>query len=228
MKVLVLHSRHTERGGEDLAVESEEELPANQGHTVLHYRRDNAEIEQFTIVQKAVLPGTTIRSNKSFAEVRRLALRHQPEVGGLTEADGRTLKPPSTAETENWLVGARMVSCISDQESTWSCELSRPGYRGWVVWNPDGIQNSPGMAGKSAERVVGRTRALFYRRDWRELTLHLLQRTLSRGGVFHLWGYSWEIEQKRQWKRLEELRVMAANKCRLTVVTNSELGSYVG
>jgi len=60
------------------------------------------------------------------------------EVGGLTEADGRTLKPPATAyaETENWLVGARMVSCISDQRSTWSCELSRPGYRGWVVWNP--------------------------------------------------------------------------------------------
>jgi hypothetical protein len=60
------------------------------------------------------------------------------EVGGLTEADGRTLKPPATAfaETENWLVGARMVSCLSDQRSTWSCELDRPGYHAWVVWNP--------------------------------------------------------------------------------------------
>jgi glycosyltransferase involved in cell wall biosynthesis len=80
MKVLVLHSRYTERGGEDLAVESEEELLANRGHTVLHYRRGNAEIEQFTIVQKAVLPGTTIWSNKSLAEVRQLALSHQPDV----------------------------------------------------------------------------------------------------------------------------------------------------
>jgi Glycosyl hydrolases family 39 len=60
------------------------------------------------------------------------------EVGGLTEADGRTLKPPATAyaEIENWLVGARMLSCLADQNDTWSCELSRPGYRGWVVWNP--------------------------------------------------------------------------------------------
>jgi hypothetical protein len=60
------------------------------------------------------------------------------EVGGLTEADGRTLKTPATAyaETENWLVGARMVSCLFDQQGTWSCELSRPAYRAWVVWNP--------------------------------------------------------------------------------------------
>jgi hypothetical protein len=56
----------------------------------------------------------------------------------LTEADGRTLKPPATAyaETEDWLVGARMVSCSCDLWSTWRCELSRPGYRAWVVWNP--------------------------------------------------------------------------------------------
>jgi hypothetical protein len=60
------------------------------------------------------------------------------EVGGLTEADGRTMKPPAAAygEIENWLVGARMVSCLFDQRNTWSCELSRPGYRAWIVWNP--------------------------------------------------------------------------------------------
>jgi hypothetical protein len=60
------------------------------------------------------------------------------EVGGLTEADGRTLKSPATAyaEIENWLVGEQMVSCLSDRNGTWSCELSRPGYRAWVVWNP--------------------------------------------------------------------------------------------
>jgi len=55
----------------------------------------------------------------------------------------------------------------------------------------------------------------------------LLERTLSRGGVFHLWGHSWEIEQERQWDRLEELlAVMAANKDKLTIATNSELESY--
>jgi peptidoglycan/xylan/chitin deacetylase (PgdA/CDA1 family) len=72
-----------------------------------------------------------------------------------------------------------------------------------------------------------RTGALFYRRTWLRLARELLERTLSRGGVFHLWGHSWEIEQERQWDRLEELlAVMAANKDKLTIKTNSELESY--
>jgi peptidoglycan/xylan/chitin deacetylase (PgdA/CDA1 family) len=72
-----------------------------------------------------------------------------------------------------------------------------------------------------------RARALFYMRDWRELAKMLLERTLSHGGAFHLWGHSWEIEQEHLWDRLEELlAVMAANKTKLIVVTNSELGSY--
>jgi peptidoglycan/xylan/chitin deacetylase (PgdA/CDA1 family) len=72
-----------------------------------------------------------------------------------------------------------------------------------------------------------RARALFYIRDWRELAEKLLERTLSRGGVFHLWGHSWEIEQEHQWDQLEELlAVMAANKAKLTNMTISELGSY--
>lgn len=60
------------------------------------------------------------------------------EVGGLTEADGQTWKPPATAfaETEKWLVGTRMVSCLPDRRGTWICELRRPGHRAWVVWNP--------------------------------------------------------------------------------------------
>jgi peptidoglycan/xylan/chitin deacetylase (PgdA/CDA1 family) len=72
-----------------------------------------------------------------------------------------------------------------------------------------------------------RAGALFYRRTWLQLAGKLLERTLSRGGVFHLWGHSWEIEQERQWGRLEELlAVVAANKDRLTIKTNSELESY--
>jgi glycosyltransferase involved in cell wall biosynthesis len=80
MKVLVLHNRYTGPGGEDMAVESEEHLLATHGHTVLPYNRDNAEIERFTLVQKAFLPGTTVWSNQSFAEVRHVALDHRPDV----------------------------------------------------------------------------------------------------------------------------------------------------
>ena len=71
-----------------------------------------------------------------------------------------------------------------------------------------------------------RTRALFYGHDWLALARNLLDRTLRHGGVFHLWGHSWEIEQEQQWDRLKELlAVIAANRDKLAIVTNSELGS---
>lgn len=80
MKVLMLHCRYKKRGGEDLAVESEEQLLSTRGHTVFPYRRNNAEIEPFTIVEKAALPLTTVWSNKTLAAVRHFALNHQPDV----------------------------------------------------------------------------------------------------------------------------------------------------
>jgi len=62
------------------------------------------------------------------------------KVMGLTEEDGKTTKPPAQAyrEIENWLVGARMASCLPNEAMTWTCEIRRDnGYRGWVVWNPN-------------------------------------------------------------------------------------------
>jgi hypothetical protein len=61
-------------------------------------------------------------------------------IMGLTEADGKTLKPPAIAyrEVENWLVGSRMTTCGADQVGNWTCQITRDsGYRGWIVWNPD-------------------------------------------------------------------------------------------
>ena len=72
-----------------------------------------------------------------------------------------------------------------------------------------------------------RTRALFCGRAWLELAGKLFEWTLSRGGVFHLWGHSWEIEQEHQWDQLEKLlAVLAANKDKLIVMTNAEMGCY--
>jgi Glycosyl hydrolases family 39 len=61
-------------------------------------------------------------------------------VMGLTEKDGKTLKAPARAyaELENWLIGARMISCASDSNGTWASEITRDdGYHGWILWNPD-------------------------------------------------------------------------------------------
>jgi hypothetical protein len=62
------------------------------------------------------------------------------KVMGLTEADGKTIKPPAQAysEIENWLIGARIKFCGRDQAGTWTCEIARDrGYLGRIVWNPE-------------------------------------------------------------------------------------------
>jgi len=67
-------------------------------------------------------------------------------VMGLTEADGRTIKPPAIAygQIENWLVGARMTSCGSDNAGTWNCQITRQGgYVGRIMWNPSKSADVP-------------------------------------------------------------------------------------
>jgi hypothetical protein len=47
------------------------------------------------------------------------------------------------------------------------------------------------------------------------------------GGVFHLWGHSWEIEEKGQWENLEAvLKTMSSWREKWQGVTNSELCQY--
>jgi hypothetical protein len=61
--------------------------------------------------------------------------------------------------------------------------------------------------------------------DWGELARSLLARTLECGGVFHLWGHSWELEQTGQWQRLEEvLRYLGQFATRPgTALTNAQV-----
>jgi len=47
--------------------------------------------------------------------------------------------------------------------------------------------------------------AALFAKDWVALAMEMLIRTSERGGVFHLWGHSWEIEEEKQWKKLELL-----------------------
>jgi len=64
-------------------------------------------------------------------------------------------------------------------------------------------------------------------RDWAALAKVLFLRTIERGGVFHLWGHSWEIEEQGQWKNLEIfLMTMRQQREVLQSVTNTELCDY--
>jgi peptidoglycan/xylan/chitin deacetylase (PgdA/CDA1 family) len=61
-------------------------------------------------------------------------------------------------------------------------------------------------------------------RDWLTLAKELFIRVVKRGGVFHLWGHSWEIAEQRQWQALEDFLAFAgAHLKSASCVTNGEL-----
>jgi hypothetical protein len=62
-------------------------------------------------------------------------------------------------------------------------------------------------------------------RSWPALALALLERAAATGGIWHLWGHSWEIEKYGMWAELETVLSVAASYPDAQVVTNSELAS---
>jgi hypothetical protein len=62
--------------------------------------------------------------------------------------------------------------------------------------------------------------------DWTKSAESMMRRAIQTGGVFHLWGHSWEIEQFGQWQSLEHvLRLMGELREQTECVTNGELAA---
>lgn len=60
--------------------------------------------------------------------------------------------------------------------------------------------------------------------EWPVLAQSLLRQALKRGGVFHLWGHSWELQEPDQWRRLEDaLRFMRDLASHAPSLTNGQL-----
>jgi len=59
---------------------------------------------------------------------------------------------------------------------------------------------------------------------WEPLAQRMLERVARVGGVFHLWGHSWELTDPEQWRRLERmLRLMGQMKDQLPCLSNGEV-----
>ena len=64
---------------------------------------------------------------------------------------------------------------------------------------------------------------LFFK-DWHLLAMETLDFVIRNGGVWHLWGHSWEIDQNSDWERLEKvLQKISAISKEVIIVNNSEL-----
>ena len=79
--------------------------------------------------------------------------------------------------------------------------------------------------GPQVRRVAGGDLALAARlfRHWDDLAVHLFDRVLATGGVFHLWGHSWEVAARRDWDRLERVLAHISRRPGVRYVTNGEL-----
>jgi peptidoglycan-N-acetylglucosamine deacetylase len=63
-------------------------------------------------------------------------------------------------------------------------------------------------------------------RNWTDIAHSMLRTTARRGGVFHLWGHSWEIEEQQQWPQLESVfREMQRLSSVVPCIPNSRLAS---
>ncbi|MFA7169677.1 MAG: polysaccharide deacetylase family protein [Candidatus Paceibacterota bacterium] len=62
-----------------------------------------------------------------------------------------------------------------------------------------------------------------YYNNWDLLVMAMFDRVKDEGGVFHLWGHSWEIDKKHFWKKLESVFEYIGNQPDVDYVTNREL-----
>ena len=100
-------------------------------------------------------------------------------------------------------LGLRSVELLS---------LDLPRRKAGILLMPTTIQaHSQGfltLARNAAKRAAFRNlwRLFLHGRsaEWPKLAQSLLLEAVKFGGVFHLWGHSWEVQENDQWKRLEE------------------------
>ncbi|GAA2638025.1 polysaccharide deacetylase family protein [Paractinoplanes durhamensis] len=60
-------------------------------------------------------------------------------------------------------------------------------------------------------------------RHWDDLAKAWFDTFLEQGGVFHLWGHSWEVDARGDWERLERVLDYIGNRPGVRYVTNGEL-----
>lgn len=84
MKVLVIHNRYLERGGEDEVVDSEIELLKHSGHSVIFYESSNREIQTLPLLNRMrYLTKEIVWSEKSYREIKALLKKNKPDIAHI-------------------------------------------------------------------------------------------------------------------------------------------------
>jgi len=59
--------------------------------------------------------------------------------------------------------------------------------------------------------------------DWATRAKIMFDRVYRSGGIYHLWGHSWEIEKFNMWDDFEEVLEYVCNKKGVSYLTNYEV-----
>lgn len=110
--------------------------------------------------------------------------------------------------------------------------IAEPRQMGGLYVVPTTVQAFPHGISAYARNVAKRHSAsqltnfpaAILSKGWVSLAREMLTRAMEHGGVFHLWGHSWEIEERGQWENLETLlETVGSLREKWKSVTNGEL-----
>ena len=79
-KILQVHNYYQIPGGEDTVVANEKRLLEENGHQVIQYTRHNSELKNQTVLQKLLLPISTIFNLRTYREIKQKIREEQIDV----------------------------------------------------------------------------------------------------------------------------------------------------
>jgi hypothetical protein len=62
--------------------------------------------------------------------------------------------------------------------------------------------------------------------EWDALARAMFDHVVKNGGIYHIWGHSWEIDEHHDWERLENVFRYISADPRVSYVPNGELEAY--
>ncbi|MFK5949364.1 MAG: glycosyltransferase, partial [Methylococcales bacterium] len=77
LKILIVHTRYQQKGGEDTVVAAETELLKNNGHAVQVYYEDNKDIHTMSRLKLAC---NTIWSTSAASNIKKIIKEFQPDI----------------------------------------------------------------------------------------------------------------------------------------------------
>lgn len=80
LRILIVHNAYQIPGGEDAVVANEMRLLRDAGHEVFLYKKNNTELDSYSLFQKLLLPFRSIYSRKTYREVRAMIKKHRIDL----------------------------------------------------------------------------------------------------------------------------------------------------